>query len=79
MDEGPVRPSLSKCPECGSRDAKEIIYGLPASTDDSPADVAMGGCCISENDPTRRCGECGHEWGRPYPLPEGEADTDEPL
>ena len=79
MDGKPGRQSLRKCPECGSKNVKKIAYGLPAPGYDWPDDVVMGGCCVSENDPTRHCGECGHEWGRPHPLPEGETDTDVPL
>ena len=37
---------------------REIFYGLP----DGPVDekkYAIGGCCISDNDPTVKCIECG--------------------
>jgi hypothetical protein len=73
------KPRCGRCPECGSENVKKIAYGLPAPDVHWPDDVVMGGCCITGNDPTRHCGECGHEWGRPHPLPEGETDTDEPL
>jgi len=39
---------------------REIIYGLPAEPIDETK-YAVGGCCISENDPTLRCVECGWE------------------
>lgn len=49
------------CPKCDSKSGvREILYGLP----DGPLDeskFASGGCCISENDPTIRCIECGWE------------------
>ena len=39
---------------------REIIYGLPAEPIDETK-YAVCGCCISENDPTLRCIECGWE------------------
>ena len=47
------------CPQCSSKTGlREISYGLP----DGPVDeekYAIGGCCISDNDPTLKCIECG--------------------
>ena len=47
------------CPQCSSKSGlREILYGLP----DGPVDqeqYAIGGCCISDNDPTIKCIECG--------------------
>ena len=47
------------CPKCSSKAGlREIMYGLP----DGPVDeqkYAIGGCCISDNDPTVKCMECG--------------------
>ena len=49
------------CPNCGaSGSLREIIYGLPAEPVDETK-YAIGGCCISDNDPTIRCIECGWE------------------
>ena len=25
-------------------------------------DLALGGCCVTENDPDRQCNQCGHSW-----------------
>jgi len=51
--------STTSCPQCFSKSGlREIIYGLP----DGPVDekkYALGGCCISGNDPTVKCIECG--------------------
>ena len=51
--------STSSCPQCSSKSSlREIFYGLP----DGPVDqtkYAIGGCCISDNDPTVKCIECG--------------------
>ena len=47
------------CPACKSKTGlREIFYGYP----DGPVDekkYAIGGCCISDNDPTIKCIECG--------------------
>ena len=47
------------CPACKSKTGlREIFYGYP----DGPVDekkYAIGGCCISDNDPTVKCIECG--------------------
>jgi len=52
---------MKSCPGCNaSYGLREIIYGLP----DGPVDearYAIGGCCVSDNDPTLRCIECGWE------------------
>ena len=50
-----------KCPNCKSPDGvREILYGLPIQPVDEEK-YAIGGCCISEEDPTRRCIQCGWE------------------
>jgi hypothetical protein len=50
---------LKSCPACKSESGlREIFYGYP----DGPVDekkYAIGGCCISDNDPTVKCIECG--------------------
>jgi len=50
---------LKSCPACKSKTGlREIFYGYP----DGPVDekkYAIGGCCISDNDPTVKCIECG--------------------
>jgi hypothetical protein len=52
---------MKSCPQCYSEvGLREISYGLP----DGPLDenkYAIGGCCISDNDPTVKCIECGWE------------------
>ena len=55
------RRVLKSCPSCNSSSGiREILYGLP----DGPLDEAtysISGCCVSDNDPTRKCIECGWE------------------
>lgn len=50
---------MKSCPACSALSGlREIIYGMP----DGPVDesrYAIGGCCVSDNDPTLKCIECG--------------------
>jgi hypothetical protein len=50
---------MKSCPTCNSLSGlREIIYGMP----DGPVDeeiYAIGGCCVSDNDPTLKCVDCG--------------------
>ena len=50
---------MKSCPTCNSSSGlREIIYGMP----DGPVDeemYAIGGCCVSDNDPTLKCVDCG--------------------
>ena len=50
---------MKSCPTCDSSTGlREIIYGMP----DGPVDegkYAIGGCCVSDDDPTLKCIECG--------------------
>ena len=50
---------MKYCPTCNSSSGlREIIYGMP----DGPVDeemYAIGGCCVSDNDPTLKCINCG--------------------
>jgi hypothetical protein len=50
---------MKSCPDCNSSSGlREIFYGLP----DGPVDqekYAIGGCCVTDDDPTVKCIECG--------------------
>jgi hypothetical protein len=52
---------MKSCPTCNSsKGLREIIYGMP----DGPVDearYAIGGCCVSDDDPTLKCIKCGWE------------------
>lgn len=52
-----------KCPSCGSGRIARIFYGLPDFSPELRADldagrIALGGCCISDDDPKWQCLEC---------------------
>lgn len=53
------------CPACGEKEGVPIMYGYPshkAIEASERGEVALGGCCIGDNDPERRCLKCEHEW-----------------
>jgi hypothetical protein len=71
-------PGSPKCPECGSEDTVEIVYGYPThelSEESEPGEVVPGRCCINEDSPDRECRACGHTWQAGLWVPEPE---DEP-
>ena len=55
------------CPRCGSNTVLPILYGLPAGEAVEEAkrgEIALGGCCISDDMPQWHCSECEHRWGK---------------
>jgi hypothetical protein len=53
-----------RCPTCGAR-GLPIVYGMPDDTLFEAAErgeVALGGCVISDHDPSLACPR-GHTWG----------------
>jgi hypothetical protein len=53
-----------KCPECGSEKIARILYGLPSFSENlrmklEKNEVVLGGCCITGNDPSWKCIDCG--------------------
>lgn len=53
------------CPKCGSQDVILIVYGYPTVEAGEAAErgeLALGGCCVGDNDPDRTCKACGHNW-----------------
>ena len=54
--------NLKNCPQCKAKaSVREIIYGEPIYPVDESKYV-IGGCLISDNDPTHTCIKCG--WQR---------------
>ena len=58
--------SLNKtCPKCGSSDVIPIVFGYPTVETGEAAErgeLALGGCCVGDNDPDCACKACGHQW-----------------
>ncbi len=50
---------MKPCPSCQSKSGvRKILYGMP----DGPVDenkYASGSCCVTDDDPTLKCIECG--------------------
>lgn len=63
---GTRRKEAALCPACGSMRVAPIVYGYPGSElaeDVEKGLMVLGGCCVSEADPTRVCLDCDHRWG----------------
>ncbi len=67
----------ARCPGCGSERVVRLVYGYPGPDLRDQArrgEVGLGGCLISEHDPSWGCADCGvrihHERHR------GSADDD---
>ena len=53
--------SMNTCPNCKThKSMREVVYGLAEGPLDEDK-FAIGGCCISESDPSLKCIECGWE------------------
>ena len=51
-----------KCPKCNSNRVVNIVYGYPEPETFREAEsgkIALGGCCITEDDPSWKCLGCG--------------------
>ncbi|WP_156251507.1 hypothetical protein [Pseudactinotalea terrae] len=64
----------TRCPECGSGDVVEIVYGMPGPELFEAAErgeVVLGGCVMfvdpdgQSADPDRSCRDCHHRFARP--------------
>jgi len=54
--------SQTLCPGCGSAMIKEIIYGLPDIENFDFEHHEVGGCCVSDDDPSYLCKNCNLEF-----------------
>lgn len=55
--------SKKTCPICGGANISKILWGMPSWTPKLEKDlkskkVVLGGCCISDCDPTYHCNDC---------------------
>ena len=62
------RPKRS-CHKCGSTDIAEILWGMPAQSEElfralDAGEITLGGCVVEEDAPRWECANCGHKWGR---------------
>ena len=67
------------CPVCKERRGVDILYGMPtpeASEAAERGELAIGGCCVPDESPERRCLACGHKWRiKPYVVRDRESTT----
>jgi len=53
------------CPSCRSEQVIPIVYGLPDVGLARQAEeglVALGGCCVDDDNPRWKCKACENEW-----------------
>ena len=53
------------CPSCQSGQVVPIVYGLPGVELAEQAEeglIALGGCCVDDDNPRWKCKACEHEW-----------------
>jgi len=53
------------CPKCGSTQVIKIIYGYPGrdlGDAEERGEIKLGGCCISDDNPTHYCKDCKSEF-----------------
>lgn len=53
-----------KCPSCGAGPIAEILYGMPTEEIMRTLDetkFVLGGCCITDDDPTWQCTVCAQQ------------------
>jgi hypothetical protein len=63
-----VKTKTKPCPKCGSLDVVPILYGYPMEEAMEAAkrgEIALGGCCVSDDDPRKHCKACGEDFDRP--------------
>ena len=62
-----------RCPACGSDGMLPILRGFPSPESVAAAErgeLLLGGCMVSDNDPTHGCPVCRHEIQATDPAPE---------
>jgi hypothetical protein len=52
-----------KCPDCGATEVAVILYGMPINNEKLQKDlqdgrIALGGCCLTGDDPRWECIRC---------------------
>lgn len=58
-----------RCPNCGSTQVARIQYGEPAfdaklEREMAEGRVVLGGCCVTDDDPSWQCVDCGEQMWR---------------
>ncbi len=65
---------MDRCPECGSTESVEIVYGYPTRETEERSmrgEVELGGCMVGPDDRDSRCRACGSAWSSAAPEESG--------
>lgn len=65
---GIVWKLTSNCPSCDGKNIAEILWGYPEDVESikeelDRKEIVLGGCLVTDHDPTWECNECNHRWG----------------
>lgn len=63
---------VKRCPFCGSKNVKSMIYGLPtfeAMESAKRGEIVLEGCHVESNSPIHLCSHCNREFGSLDKLP----------
>ncbi len=57
-----------KCPNCNKEGIARILWGYPEDVESikeelDRKEIVLGGCLVTDHDPTWECNECHHRWG----------------
>ena len=63
-----VTAKPKKCPFCGSTEIKQYLFGLPTKEASKSGKYILGGCVISNNNPSWGCVNCHSNFYRPRPM-----------
>ncbi len=61
---GPHGSLADPCPTCGHTPVAAILWGMPLGPPEGEDEgyVTLGGCCVTGDDPTHQCANCGTEF-----------------
>ncbi len=69
-----------KCPNCNKEWIAEILWGYPEDVESikeelDKKEIVLGGCLVTDHDPTWECNDCHHRWGYADHNDENKTDS----
>ncbi len=69
-----------KCPNCNKEGIAEILWGYPEDVESikealEKKETVLGGCLVTDHDPTWDCNDCNHRWGYADHNDENKTDS----
>ena len=69
-----------KCPNCNKEGIAEILWGYPEDVESikeelDRKEIVLGGCLVTDHDPTWECNDCNHRWGYADHNDENKTDS----